>query len=346
MYDNALMGILQNCGKLQSFLDAVFSFLARRTDFYILMKHEKAQMGFPPGVAESMVQQAFKKYEILTRKREAEIMREEETKKVERMSQPTPSSPADDSIKSEKKTATNDMEPDELPVVVPGNSPPTKAEEERAHTDKKEVTVKEKTEPKKEMVTADKKERAKAFNYTSDVYNGGDMKDYKWSQTATEVEIKVALSEQTIAKHVKVDIRSDHIKVEILHPEKKVVLDGKLIERVKVDDSIWNVDRETSILCINLEKSRELMWKSVLEGEEEIDLTKVDNTRNISEFDEEAQAAIQRASYDHHMKMQGLPSSSDKKAHEVLKKAWDAEGSPFKGTPFDPSRIQISGTWN
>ena len=57
MYDNALMGILQNCGKLQSFLDAVFSFLARRTDFYILMKHEKAQMGFPPGVAESMVQQ-------------------------------------------------------------------------------------------------------------------------------------------------------------------------------------------------------------------------------------------------------------------------------------------------
>lgn len=222
-------------------------------------------------------------------------MREEETKKVERMSQPTPSSPVDDSIKSEKKTATNDMEPDELPVVVPGNSPPTKAEEERAHTDKKEVTVKEKTEPKKEMVTADKKERAKAFNYTSDVYNGGDMKDYKWSQTATEVEIKVALSEQTIAKHVKVDIRSDHIKVEILHPEKKVcvcsmisiawsylylinlqvVLDGKLIERVKVDDSIWNVDRETSILCINLEKSRELMWKSVLEGEEEIDLTKV-----------------------------------------------------------------------
>jgi len=57
IYDDALMGILQNCGKLQPFLDAVFSFLARRTDFYILMHHDKAKMGFPPGVAESMVMQ-------------------------------------------------------------------------------------------------------------------------------------------------------------------------------------------------------------------------------------------------------------------------------------------------
>ena len=59
MYDSALMGILQSCGKLQPFLDAVFSFLARRTDFYILMKHERARMGFPPGVAENMVVQVI-----------------------------------------------------------------------------------------------------------------------------------------------------------------------------------------------------------------------------------------------------------------------------------------------
>lgn len=55
VYDSALMGILQDCVKLPQFLDAIFSFLARRTDFYVLMEHEKAKMGFPPGVAESMV---------------------------------------------------------------------------------------------------------------------------------------------------------------------------------------------------------------------------------------------------------------------------------------------------
>ena len=57
LYDNALMGILQSCGKLQPFLDAIFSFLSRRTDFYIIMQHPQAKMGFPPGVAEAMVQQ-------------------------------------------------------------------------------------------------------------------------------------------------------------------------------------------------------------------------------------------------------------------------------------------------
>ena len=55
VYDSALMGILQDCVKLPQFLDAMFSFLARRTDFYIIMEHEKAKMGFPQGVAESMV---------------------------------------------------------------------------------------------------------------------------------------------------------------------------------------------------------------------------------------------------------------------------------------------------
>ena len=58
VYDSALMGILQDCVKLPQFLDSVFSFLARRTDFYIIMEHEKAKMGFHPGVAESMVIQA------------------------------------------------------------------------------------------------------------------------------------------------------------------------------------------------------------------------------------------------------------------------------------------------
>ena len=54
------------------------------------------------------------------------------------------------------------------------------------------------------------------------------------------------------------------------------------------------------------------MWKSVLEGEQGIDLTKVDTTRNISEFDEKAQAAIQRVTYDHHMKVLGKPTSQEK----------------------------------
>ena len=54
-YDNALLGILQNEGKLESLLDVFFGFLSRRTDFFFIMKTETGKYGFPPGVAEKMV---------------------------------------------------------------------------------------------------------------------------------------------------------------------------------------------------------------------------------------------------------------------------------------------------
>ena len=39
----------------------------------------------------------------------------------------------------------------------------------------------------------------------------------------------------------------------------------------------------------------------------------------------------------------GRPSSDELKNEDMLRKAWDAEGSPFKGTPFDPSKINMGG---
>ena len=55
MYDSALLAMMKNCGKIQPFLECIFSFLSRRTDFYIIMEHDKAEMGFRPGVAMNMV---------------------------------------------------------------------------------------------------------------------------------------------------------------------------------------------------------------------------------------------------------------------------------------------------
>lgn len=161
-----------------------------------------------------MVLQAFKKYEILTRKREAEIMRNEETKKVERMSQ-----------------APKTNVEDELPIVVPNE---TEGDQEREGKGAGEASVsptkevverKEKKSPKKDSSEHQlKKERTKAFNYTSDTFNGGDVGAYKWSQTVTEVEIKVSLHEGATGKHIRVDISNDHLKVEVLKPERKVEL--------------------------------------------------------------------------------------------------------------------------
>ena len=54
-FDDILMGILQHCEQVEPFLDAIFSFLARRTDFFRVMQNREDKMGFPPGVAEKIV---------------------------------------------------------------------------------------------------------------------------------------------------------------------------------------------------------------------------------------------------------------------------------------------------
>lgn len=91
----------------------------------------------------------------------------------------------------------------------------------------------------------------------------------------------------------------------------QVVIDGELLHKIKVEESMWSIDNTNHYLTVNLEKTKEVMWKSVLTGEEGIDLTKVDTTRDISEFDPECQAAIQRVTYDHHLKMLGKPTSNE-----------------------------------
>ena len=56
-YDIPFMSVMQTCGKIEEFIDEFFHFLARRTDFFLLMKHQNAKMGFPPGNAERMILQ-------------------------------------------------------------------------------------------------------------------------------------------------------------------------------------------------------------------------------------------------------------------------------------------------
>lgn len=165
-------------------------------------------------------------------------MRNEETKKVERMSQLV--SPTTGAV-------TTTAPDDELPIVVPNDTKrdrETEREEVASVTPKKEVPVerKEKKSPKKDSEEQLKKERTKAFNYTSDTYNGGDMDAYKWSQTISEVEIKVVLPEATTGKHVRVDISSDHLKVEILKPERKVGSQYVVL--------VWRNVLCTSLVCV------------------------------------------------------------------------------------------------
>uniref|UniRef100_A0A2C9KRN4 CS domain-containing protein n=1 Tax=Biomphalaria glabrata TaxID=6526 RepID=A0A2C9KRN4_BIOGL len=92
---------------------------------------------------------------------------------------------------------------------------------------------------------------------------------------------------------------------------------------------------------INLEKKQERWWEHVFVDEPKINTRKIDCSRPMTDLDDEAQAKIEEMMYNQRQKQLGLPQSHELKTHEMLGGAWDAEGSPFKGQPFDPSKFNV-----
>ncbi|XP_056641361.1 nudC domain-containing protein 3 [Diorhabda sublineata] len=61
-FDNILFEMLKECRTLPNFLDNIFGFLQRRTDFYHIAKDEHASIGLPDGLAEKLVRHTFLKF--------------------------------------------------------------------------------------------------------------------------------------------------------------------------------------------------------------------------------------------------------------------------------------------
>jgi hypothetical protein len=53
--DGLFLSIAQRCGGIEPLLEEFFSFLHRRTDFYVVDSDPRRPMGFGPGDAERMV---------------------------------------------------------------------------------------------------------------------------------------------------------------------------------------------------------------------------------------------------------------------------------------------------
>jgi hypothetical protein len=59
------------------------------------------------------------------------------------------------------------------------------------------------------------------------------------------------------------------------------------------------------------------------------------------DYDGETQGAIRKILFDQDQQRKGKPTSEELQSEELLRKAWDAEGSPFRGTPFDPTKVDF-----
>ena len=73
-------------------------------------------------------------------------------------------------------------------------------------------------------------------------------------------------------------------------------------------------------------------------------MKKIQPERSMATMPEDEKSVINRLQFDEMQKQLGKPQSHELKVHDMLKKGWDAEGSPFKGQDFDPKMFDINSS--
>jgi len=330
-YDEVLLSVAGQCGGIAPLLDTFFSFLYRNTDFFHVMA-DGDKMGFQDGVAEKLVLRAFLTYQIAAAKARAEA-----------------GGPALEASAGAGKRPSAAAE-----VPAAATAPPrAPASSSGASSSSGAGAQPQRVAPRSEAATTMPHVALGKSPALLDDYNGGRTERYTWEQTLNDVTLAVPVPEGTRARDVVCVIKKGALSLKLRGTEASLV-EGRypcdarngveVWETVRVDDCTWSLGKlADGSLAVNLylEKSRESWWKSAIEGDEVIDTTKVDSSRSVYDYDGETQGAIRKILFDQAQQRKGLPSSDELKNEEMLRRAWDAEGSPFQGTPFDLSKVNF-----
>ncbi|KAK3089970.1 hypothetical protein FSP39_008118 [Pinctada imbricata] len=357
-YDSALLGILQNEGNVGGFLDAILGFLYRRTDFYKILTSPDGKMGFPPGAALKILVSAYKKYEDFAKKEE-DIRNKKQRRQL---SDGTIPPPAIETVEvttepshHTSQTQVNDSNTDRTSKAgVTENSSVTGTVTASDSSVTKTVTAGDNVETSVQSERGGSKvddddnpeltRLQQQYQANPESYNGAIRDNYAWSQSITDVDVYAQVPKYiTKGKEVKVTIERKHLTVS--HKTDtggwKEVINEDLTWDINKEESMWSLVPSQHV-HINLEKKQERWWEGLLISEPKISVRKIDASRPMSDLDNESQAKIEEMMYNDHQKKLGLPTSEEKKMHNLLKDAWDAEGSPFKGQPFDPSKLSMN----
>ncbi|XP_026490835.2 nudC domain-containing protein 3 [Vanessa tameamea] len=310
-YDEIFTSILEKEKSILGFLSSIFNFLARRTDFYYVHDGFHTDMGFPPGVAEELVIKVLRKcdpknWSLDKDEINNEIMCSTVAQEVEVIAQ------------------EDEQEMENVPEISKENAESNSA-------------VKSDIKDNRSSFPEDYEPPLIVTQKNSESYNGAIRENYTWSQTIMDIDVTIKLPPDIkSSKDLKVTLNPGDICVACRNGD--IILKDKLPFKIKTIDSFWSLSENR--LLIHLEKVQERWWNKLLNKEEEIDLSKIDCSRPLNELPEDSIAKVRELQWNQEQKLKGLPTSDEIRNIEILKKAWNAEGSPFRGTEFNPNILK------
>ncbi|XP_062596700.1 nuclear migration protein nudC-like [Saccostrea cucullata] len=314
-FDGMFLAMCQRSEKgIDELLDCLFSFLVRKTDYYT---------AGAPGQAERILLENFKKYEKIAERQKEEIKKEREEQERKRK----------EKIAKRKAEEEAEMErlkkEEEEPKIKEVTD--EEAEKIQKEIDKKKETPAPEPEPEKEKEEkskengdkekSDEEDEADKGKVPPNAGNGGDMPNYRWSQTLEEIECQCWFDVKfpIKSKDVVVEIGRKHLKVGLKgHPP---IMDGETFNEIKVEESTWTIDNKKYI-TLNLEKvNRMEWWNKLIMTDPEINTKKVNpEPSKLSDLEGDTRGLVEKMMYDQRQREMGLPTSEDQKKQEILGK--------------------------
>jgi hypothetical protein len=304
--DELLLALASQHRDVLSVLRAFFSFLHRKTDFYVVDERDDRPVGFAPGAAEALVSRCRGTATDDTRRPQLSshtLALPVQLLKAFR-SFPYKEAAAGPRIKSSAEALSPKTSgARELPRTRVVEAPP---ESSRATIPRSpgaaSSTVSERTRP----TVSDGARTAAAANaprLTEDgrqvpIANGGTGPGYWWSQSLGEVTAYIPLPSTTVSRDVTCRVTPSSLRV-ALRGAPAPLLEGPFAAAVRSSDSVWNMEGERGggggkLLTLSLEKAEPGWWTSLIRGHPEVAGELIDSSVPMSEYDEETQAAIRK----------------------------------------------------